>query len=124
MIDDEAAGGVRKWILLVLSTLTKSRVFQYDRGPLQYQWFMRIPKDVKETDVWTMPCWGQAGYTHNGISALIVDDFSAIDAPPISLVESNLYFETETPRQYVIGQTSDIFDLPDRIDLLAVFRTS
>ena len=26
-----------------------------------------------------MPCWGQAGYAHNGIAASIVDDQPAVD---------------------------------------------
>ena len=116
MIDDEASARTRKWILILLSTFNKSRIFQYPTGPQQQQWFMRLPKDDKDTDASHGPYWGQAGYIHNGIAGWIVEDFSAHDIQTIKLVESNEYYRTETPRQYVIGKTSDLLELPDRIN--------
>lgn len=115
MIDNEASVKVRKGILLVLSIFAKNRLFQYKSGPLEQQWFMKLPMNEKDIAPSTGPCWGQAAYNHNGISAWIVDTFSATNEPPIHLVESNEYYQSETPRQYVVGKTSDVFELPDRI---------
>jgi hypothetical protein len=116
MLDDEASSKVRKWILLVLSIFAKSRVFQYASGMSQQQWFMRLPKDSNDLIVSPTPLWGQGGYQYQGISAWIIDKFSDPKVPPIQLVESNEYYRTETPQQYVVGQTSDNFELPDRIN--------
>jgi hypothetical protein len=115
MIDNESSAKVRKWILLVLSTFAKSRLFQYRSGLLEQQWFMKLPMNEKDIAPSAGPCWGQAAYNHKGISAWIVDGFSSMDEPSIRLVGSNEYYQSETPRQYVVGKTSDVFELPERI---------
>lgn len=116
MIDQEASGKAKKWILLVLSTFAKSRIFQYDGSPHLQQWFMRLPRDTKETEIPPTPCWGQPGYRDQGIYARILEGFSALDEPSIGLVDTNEYYQTETPRQYVVGKTSNTLELPNRID--------
>ena len=115
LLDDDYSSKVKKQILLILSTFSKSRVFQYVRGISQQQWFMKLPRDSKDLEVSATPMWGQGGYQYQGISARVVDDFSRPDVVSIRLVESNQYYRTETPQQYVIGQTSDEFEFPDRI---------
>ena len=115
MIDNEASAKVRKWLLLVLSVFAKNRLFQYKSGPLEQQWFMKLPTSEKDIAPPTGPYWGQAAYSHSGVSAWIVDTFSATSEPSIRLVEANEYYQSETPRQYVVGKTSDVFELPDRI---------
>ena len=115
MIDNESSAKVRKWLLLVLSTFAKNRLFQYGSSPFEQQWFVKLPLNEKDIITSVVPHWGQTAYNHNGISAWIVDNFSPLDEPLIHLVESNEYYQSETPRQYVVGKTSDIFELPDRI---------
>lgn len=36
--------------------------------------------------------------------------------PLIPLIETDSYYQTETPLQYVLGKTKDVFELPDRIN--------
>ena len=114
-LDEECSNKVKKWILLVLSVFSKSRVFQYRRDPDQQQWFIKLPINSNDFEVFTTPLWGQPGYQYQGAIAKIVDDFSHPDTLSIRLVDANHYYGTETPRTYVVGQTSNEFELPDRI---------
>jgi hypothetical protein len=114
LLDDEYSSKVKKWILIVLSMFSKSRVFQYERGLDQHQWFIRLPSNSKGFEA-LPPLWGYAGYQHKGAVARIVDDYSHPDNVLIHLVDTNHYYGTETPRTYVVGQTSYEFELPDRI---------
>ncbi len=114
-LDDDASSKVKKWILLVLSVLSKSLVFQYGGKPNEHQWFVQLPVDLKDHSVSDKPLYGCLGYHNQGLSARVIYDFSKSDAAFIRRIDFNEYYNSETPQQYVIGKTSDEFELPDKI---------
>lgn len=115
ILDNDHSRKIRKDLLLILSTLSKWRLFQYSTNPLNQQWFVSIPRNTDDHQADRTPFWGTGGYHYKGASVRMIDDFSPADSTLIKLRDSREYYGTETPRQYVIGETPNEFELPDRI---------
>jgi hypothetical protein len=96
LLDDECSSKVKKWILLVISMFSISRVFQYGRHPNRERWFVELPWNTKDFKVSSAPLWGYAGYHYQGAVARIVDDFSHPDNVSIRLVDTHHYYRAHT----------------------------
>ena len=113
MIDSEASTRPRNEVLLLLSTLSRHHVFQYNSGIQSQQWFIKIPMNATDVPSKYDSVWGQGGYQSPLVPARILDSFSTVEADLIKAVERNEYFNNELPLQYVAGKTHDEFELPD-----------
>ena len=117
MIDDEAASKPRNEALLLLSTLSRHLVFQYNNSIINQQWFVRLSMNMSDAPTSYDSVWGQAGYRSLHMPPRIIEGFSEVEAPAIGFLEPNEYFNSELPLQYVVGKTHDQFELPATVKL-------
>jgi len=116
MIDVEASTRPKNEVLLLLSTLCRHIVFQYNSSSINQQWFVRLPMNAKDIPTSYDSVWGQGGYQSLQVPARIMDRFSIVEAAPIGVIERNEYFNSELPLQYVPGRTHNEFELPANIE--------
>jgi hypothetical protein len=116
MIDDEASAKPRNGILLLLSTLSRHLVFQCNSSILNQQWFVKLPINEKDVSSSYDSVWGQGGYQCLHLPTRIVKEFSHFEATPIGFQDSNEYFNSDLPHQYVVGKTHDEFEFPAKIN--------
>jgi hypothetical protein len=115
MIDFDDSKKRRREVLLLLSTFCKSRVFQYETGgTATQQWFVSLPKGPGDTAGVGKLYWGVEGYGFEGCNR-IIESFSESEEPPISKVDRNKYFSSDHPGQWIVGETSGTFEMPDNI---------
>ena len=91
MIDLEASTRPRNEVFLLLSTLSRNWVFQYNSSHTNQQWFVKLPMNSRDVTMSPDSIWGQAGYQCLQLPAQVMDNYSNIEATAIRLLEKNEY---------------------------------